>query len=72
MAKDRSGLVRWQVLFRAGGPTEIATLLADDEDEMVRDHARDVLKGNPVWDADGEAAEIARREATPQGEFDAH
>lgn len=70
VATDRSAEVRWQVLFRAGAPLEVAGLLATDDDEMVRDRAQAVLDGNPTWEREGETDEIARRKAMAHWEFE--
>ncbi len=71
-ARDRSAGVRYNALFRAGAPKEVAQLLADDPDEDVRARARAVLDGQPTWDPAGEAAAVVERSAAPRPNFEQH
>ncbi|KTR54402.1 hypothetical protein NS359_00075 [Curtobacterium oceanosedimentum] len=44
LARDKSAEVRWAVLFRPDRPRRAIELIAEDSDEMNRQHARIALR----------------------------
>lgn len=61
MARDRSADVRWQVIFRVDAPREALRLVAEDTDEILRQHALTALDDGSVTSEQVKQAERARR-----------
>lgn len=62
LARDRSAEVRWAVLSRVDAPREALEIIAQDSDDMNRQHAERVLNGDGV-NAPGVIVQERRRRA---------